>query len=146
MEIDIGVFHWKFLVDRGDRNGDTVEVDTDTPVETFTDLLPIKIGLLMGDLGRMQENAVLNKPAHLVSRIGLTFSRHVVVVTIYRRDASKRASTHGAGGLETSVDFVVRKIDCERVLRIIEGEYADRRVHSKQGSVYAQYVQPAWRD
>jgi len=106
-------------------------------------LLPIKIGLLMGYLGSMQENAVLNDPAHLVSGIGLPFARDVVVVTIHRRDASDRASTHGAWSLQTSVDFVVRKIYCERVLRAIKGEYADRRVHSIRVSVYAPYVQPA---
>src|ERR1700686_5441822 len=135
MEIDAGVFHWKFLIDGGDRNSDTVDVDTGAPVETFSDVLSNKIRLLMGDLGRMQENAVLNDPTGLVSGIGLPFARHVVVVTINRCDASDRASTHGAWRLQTSVDFVVRKIYCELIVRAIECEYADRRVHPIQVSV-----------
>jgi hypothetical protein len=101
------------LVNGGDRNSDTVDVDVDAPIETFADALSIKIGLLVGDLRRMEENAVLNDAAHLVAGIRLLFVRHVVVVTVYRRDATDRTSAHGTRGLQTSVNLVIRQIDGE---------------------------------
>src|ERR1039458_2147566 len=142
-EIDVAGSNRKSLVDGGDRNSDSVDVDTDTPVETFVDLLPIKINLLMRDLGSMQENAVLNDPAYLVTRIRHPFVRHVIEVTVHRRHATDRASTHGAWSLHATVDFVVRKVNCERVLRSIEGEHVYRRVHAVRGSADRMYVQPA---
>ena len=142
-EIDVDVTHRKFLVDRGDRNIDTVDVDTDTPVKTIVDLAPIKINLLMRNLWSMQENAVLNDPAHFVTRIRLPFVRHVIEVSVHRRHAIDGATAHGAGGLFTAVDFVVRKVNGERVLRPSEGEYMDRGVHAVLGSVNRMHVQLA---
>jgi hypothetical protein len=100
-------------------------------------MLTIKISLLMGDFGSMQEDAVLNDPTHLISGIGLPLARHVVVVAIYRSDAPNRTSAHGARSLQAPVDSVVRKIYRQRVLRAVKGEYADRRVHAIPFSVHA---------
>lgn len=113
--------------------------DIDTPVETRTDPSTIEIDLLMGDLRCMQEDAALNYPAHLVSRCGATSARHVEVVTIYRRHASDHATAHGARSLEAPIDCVIRKPYGERVVRTINGEYADYRMHSILGAVNAAY-------
>jgi len=120
-----------------------VDGDIDTPVEANAYPTPVKIDLLMGDLGCMQEDAILNYPAHLISRCGATNAGHVVVVTIHGRHASIRATTHGARGLESTVDCAVRQSYGERVLSTVEGEHAHCRVHSITAAIDAPYRKSA---
>jgi len=58
----------------------------------------------MRDLWGMQEDTVLDDPAHLVARVGRTRMRQIKEVTVDRRHAARRDPAHGAGRLRTAVD------------------------------------------
>src|ERR1019366_9801888 len=96
----------------------------------------------MRDLGSMQKDAVLNNPAHLVARIGLTRARHVKEVTVDGRNAARRGLAHSAGGLQTPVDGVLGEANFHRVLRLTEAQYVDRREHAKLPTVDCKYAEP----
>ena len=96
----------------------------------------------MRDLWGMQEDAVLDDPAHLVTRVGLTRRRRVKEVTVDGRHAACRGPTHSAGSLPAPVDGVVGEVNLDRVRRPAEGEDVDCRQHPIVATVDCEDVEP----
>lgn len=125
--MDVSVGHGQFLVDRRDRNVDSVDVDGATPIESFADGLRVEIDLLMCNFRGMKQDAVLNDRTNFVARVGLSRWKQVKEVTVDRRHATRCGSAHGAGSLLTPVDGVMGQSNLNGVLGRTEGEDVDRR-------------------
>lgn len=112
-EVHPGVAHGQFLVDSRDRDGRTIYLERAGPVESLAHRVLIKVHLLVGDLGGVQQHAVLDDPAHHVTRVDRAPWGDVEEVPVHRRHAPRGRAAHDARSLERAVDGVVGEADGE---------------------------------
>jgi hypothetical protein len=128
--MNLVVLQRSFLIDFVDRYVDTVDVDGTTPIEAFADRLCVKVGLFVRELWAMKKNTVLNYSPNIVAGVRPTWTFSSKEISVDCGNTVGSCIAHGAWRLYTTIYFVVRETNFERVVSSNEREHVDGRSHS----------------